>query len=188
MNAFESASMVETRGMARLLPYIEERSYEGRFVRTCKGPLARFVQEELGDVIVNVNEDKIFAAEIKIEQRHTGNLFLETWSNRNLDSQSEHASRGCNPGWLLKLRADCLLYYFLDTDDLYSIPLFRLKRWAFGSRTMNARLYDFPELSQGKYNQMNETVGRIVPIHIIRKEVGLKHTKVQQLSLMDDAA
>lgn len=186
MNAFESASMVETRGMAVLLPYLEEKAHQGRFVRTCKGPLARYLQAEIGDVIVNTTEEKVIAAEIKIEQRHTGNLFLETWSNRNLDDRVSHAERGSNPGWMLKLRADLLLYYFLDTDDLYSVPLFRLKQWAFGCRAKPGRLYAFKEVSQQRYGQLNETVGRIVPIAILRDEVGLRHTKVQQLFMWSE--
>lgn len=186
MNAFEGASMVEARGMAVLLPYIEEKAYQGRLVRTCKGPLARFLQEEVGDVIVNTAEEKVMAAEIKIEQRHTGNLFLEVWSNRNLDDPCAHACLGSNPGWLFKLRADLLLYYFLDSDDLYSIPVFKLKRWAFGSRTSKPNLYrdEFREVSQARYGQKNETVGRIVPISALKAEVGLKHTKVRQLALL----
>lgn len=187
MNAFESASMVEVRGMATLLPYIEDRAFQGRFVRTVKGNLARFLQAQMGDVIVNTDADTVVAAEIKIEQRHTGNLFLETWSNRNLDDVGSHAERGCNPGWMVKLRADLLLYYFLDSDDLYSIPMFRLKKWAFGSRTSAPHIYEFREVSQSRYGQLNETVGRLVPIHILQNEVGLRHTKVRQLNLWGEA-
>lgn len=188
MNAFEGASMVEARGMAVLLPYIEEKAHAGRFVRTCKGPLARFLQEELGDVLVNTSESTIYSAEIKVEQRHTGRLFLETWSNRNLEDKASHAERGSNPGWLFKLRADLLLYYFLDSDDLYTIPLFRLKRWAFGSGDERGRLYDFPEKPQSRYRQLNDTWGRIVDIDVLRREVGIKHTKVQQIAMFERAS
>ncbi len=75
----------------------------------------------------------MWAVEIKIEQAWTGNLFLETWSKRNLEDKASHAELGSAPGWLLKTRADLLLYYFLDTDDLVTLPVFRLKQWAFGS-------------------------------------------------------
>jgi hypothetical protein len=186
MNAFQGASLIEARGMAVLLPYIEEKAYQGRFVRTCKGPLARFLQEELGDVLVNTSEDTLYSAEIKVEQRHTGRLFLETWSNRNLDHQASHAERGSNPGWMLKLRADVLLYYFLDTDDLYTIPMFRLKRWAFGTGDQRGRIYDFPEKPQSRYRQMNDTWGRVVDVAILMREAGIRHTKVRQLTMWSE--
>ena len=191
MNAFSQASLIEARAMAVLLPYLKEQAFEGRVVLTSKGTLTRFLQECVGDAVLNTDDATMWAVEIKAEQRHTGNLFLETWSNRNLDDAASHAERGCNPGWLTKIRADILLYYFLETDDLYSLPVFRLKRWAFGtSERPTANLYrwkngreEFREVGQNKYSQRNDTLGRLVPIDVMTKEVGLRHTKARQLSL-----
>lgn len=188
MNAFYAARGTEAKGMAILLPYLEERS--GRYVLTSKGTLARHLQLIAGDVLLNTVDEKLWAVEIKVEEKHTGNLFLETWSNRNLNDKSAHAERGSNPGWLVHCRADALLYYFLDTDDLYTINLFRLKRWAFGSSESAPHIYLHSEKPQSKYVQPNDTHGRVVPISVLHEEIssGIRHCKVRQLSLLSEAA
>ena len=168
--------------MAILLPYLDNET-GGRVVMTSKGVLARFLQITVGDALLNDRAGAVWSVEIKAEERHTGNLFLETWSNKNLNEKPSYALRGSTMGWLFSCRADLLHYYFLDTDDLYVIPLFRLKRWAFGANKSAGRIYDFPEVGQAKYSQLNDTHGRLVPIETIRQEVGLKHLKVRQLAL-----
>jgi hypothetical protein len=156
-------------------------------VVTSKGPLSKYVQEVIGDVIMNSDAETFWAIEIKTEQenRHH-NFFLETWSNKNLDDKRSHAERGSNPGWLLKLRADVLFYYFLASDDLFIIDLFKLKRWAFGCNEHQGKIWEYDEKLQGKSRQMNDTWGRCVPICVIRKEVGLTRTKVAQLQLFNE--
>lgn len=186
MNGFAQAQMVEARAMTILLPYLEERADDGRLVVCNKGPLARFLQETAGDVIFNCR-DRLYTVEIKAERKHTGRLFLETWSNRNLDCRNSHADRGCNPGWLYKIRADLLMYYFLDTDDLYTFDLFALKQWAFGGGDSRAHIHQHIEACQGRYEQANDTWGRVVNIDVLHKQVGFKHCKVQQLSLFAEA-
>ena len=188
MNAFESASLVEAKAYAVLMPYLEERSYQSRFVKTAKGALAKWLQEQVGDVLMNVTDEQVCAIEIKAENTWTKNLFLEVWSNRNLESRQSHADRGQNRGWLDKLRADVLLYYFLDEDILVSLPVFSLKRWAFGHGDVAGRLYDYPEKRQGKWVQMNDTWGRCVPVKTLIDEAGARATRVRQLSLLEDAA
>ena len=61
--------------------------------------------------------------EIEIERHWTGNLFLETWSNRILDGRDACYEHGSMPGWLVTSRADLLMVYFLDSDDLVTVPL-----------------------------------------------------------------
>lgn len=192
MNAFCMASNVEIFGMAVLMPYLEEKAHRGRIVKTAKGALARFLQETIGDVVFNTDDETICCAEIKVEKKWTGNLFLETWSNRNLEKKESHAMRGSNPGWLAKTQADVLLYYFLDTDDLIALPVFTLKRWAFVLSRRNGhagRIWDFEEKKQGKYDQLNDTWGRIVPVSVLEKEANAKRLSVLQLELFGrDAA
>jgi hypothetical protein len=187
MNGFYSASAVEAEGMAILLPYLEERT--DRLVLNLKGPLARHLQLVTGDALVNI-ADELRSIEIKVERRHTGRLFLETWSNRNLEDKVGHASHGSNPGWLFHTRADVLLYYFLDTDDLYAVSVFALKRWCFGYADKPAQIYQWEEVPQKKYSQMNDTHGRCVPIERLQRDLGkgFKHCKVKQLSLLEGAA
>lgn len=176
MSAFTSAKMVEAQAMVVLGPFIRERSTDGQFVWNNKGPLAKFLQETVGDVLFNMDGDRIWAVEIKAEREHTGNLFIETWSNRNLVDRSHHADRGSNPGWIYKIRADLLMYYFLDTDDLYVIDVFSLKQWAFtGGRNGGGNLWGYREICQSKYTQKNDTYGRLVPIADLKATCGVKH-------------
>jgi hypothetical protein len=184
MNGFAAACKVEAQAMSLLLPYLEERADDGRLVICNKGPLAKFLQETAGDVIINLNE-RIYSVEIKAEEKHTGNFFLETWSNKNLNDRNSHAERGSNPGWLSKLRSDLLMYYFLDKDILYIVDMFSLQQWAFGGGGSPASIYKFNEVPQGKYSQANDTWGRIVPIRTIYEEVGLKWCYLRQLELVE---
>jgi hypothetical protein len=186
MNAFTQTSAVEQKGLALLLPFLEARAFNGQIVNLRKGTLAQTLQASFGDVMMNTDPDPdtVVAVEIKIEQRWTGNLFLETWSNRNLDDKASHAARGCSPGWVISTRADLLAFYFLDTDDLVAVPTFRLKRWAFGSGP-DGGLYAFPEKQQRRYQQPNDSWGRVVPIDVIAQEVGAKRMNVRQMSLWD---
>lgn len=175
MSGWADARGIEARAMSVLIPYLEDRS-DGRLVLTGKGVLSKRLQESAGDVILNDNDQRMWTVEIKAEQKHTGNLFLETYSNKNLENRLSHAERGSSMGWLYKQCADLLLYYFLDTGDLYSIDLFKLKRWAFGHKGMAGRIYRFNEVLQQRHGQMNDTWGRLVPIAVISREVGLRHT------------
>ena len=154
-----------------------------------KGPLARALQESVGDVIFNIKGGEVWSAEIKVEEDNKyGNFFLETWSNKNLADRSSYIDRGNNPGWIYKVKSRLLLYYFLSQDDLYVFDLFRLKQWAFGHDPGNnsARLFQYPERSQGKRQQMNDTWGRCVPIEVLRKAVGFKRLNPKQLPLFDE--
>ncbi len=184
MNSFEAASAVEARGMTILLPYLDAAA-DGRLVITNKGMLSRYLQLIAGDVLINDRNLVLWSIEVKVEAKTTGNLFLETWSNRNLEDKANHASHGSNPGWLIHSRADLLLYYFLDTDDLYIIKLFKLKRWAFGHGEQSGEIYRFPEVSQSKYHQKNDTHGRLVSLSALKELKIVRHCKVKQLALFE---
>ena len=185
MDAFGNARLVEAKGMAVLGPVLDERA-DGRLVLLEKGPLARALQETLGDGIFQSPTGRAWSVEIKVEaEERYGNLFLETWSNRNLEDRQSHITRGSNPGWMHHLRADLLLYYFLDTDRLYVLDLFRLQQWAFGSKLTGqpGGIYAYPEKPQGKRSQMNDTWGRCVPLSALAEKVGYRLFHPKQLSL-----
>ncbi len=181
MNAFDDARKIELAGKDDLVRFLEAQASNGRVVLTDKGPLSQFLQETVGDAVMNDRQMDTWGVEFKIERKHTGNLFLETWSNL--------ARR--NPGWTVKLNTDVLLYYFLDIGRLYSISFQRLAKWAFGDsdafrqgESVTGRspghIYTFPERKQSKYNQLNDTWGRLVPVAVLKKEVGMKeYTKSQ---------
>lgn len=184
MNAFKDASLVEARGMKILLPFLDEQAGRG-LVLTSKGSLARRLQLVAGDVLYNDKNDRLWAVEIKCEEENKfGNLFLETWSNRNLEDKANHSYHGSNQGWLHHCRADLLLYYFLDSDELYIIDLFSLKRWAFGCANTPGRIYGFDEKPQAKRAQRNDTWGRCVPIAVLNRELGTKIKKVNPIGLL----
>lgn len=156
--------------MAILSPFLEERA-DGRLVILNKGPLARALQEEVGDMIFTAKDGSARSVEVKIEQVHTGNLFLETWSNKNLDSRESHASRGSTLGWMYKVKADLLFYYFLPNDKLYVFDFFVLKRWAFGCDGREGRRREYKEVMQKVHTQMNDTWGCLVPIEDLGREL-----------------
>jgi hypothetical protein len=204
MNGFDSARLVEAKALRALDPYLKEESDHGAYVLTYKGALAKVMQESFGDVLRN-RAGSLEAIELKAEEKWTGNLFLETFSNRNLEDAASYAKHGINPGWLYKLRADFLLYYFLDKDMLCIMHMRSLQKWAFGSDGTQAaadaarkrnnqdsfiglsqgRLYDYPEKEQHRYDQCNETLGRCVPVRILEEELKppLKRVKVIQRNL-----
>jgi hypothetical protein len=190
--------------MALLEPFLEEA--DNRWVLTEKGVLGRFLQETCGDLLLNDRHGRLWGVECKAEESFTGNLFLEEWSNRNLTDLASHAERGCNPGWLYKVRADLIFYHFLDRDALVVLNTFALKRWAFvatskkrGERAgriapeqLTGRMWDFPIRPQGKYDQLNDTWGRTVPLHVLESEMEVtpRRFSVAQLTLklLDGAA
>jgi hypothetical protein len=188
VNAFSEARTVEAEALFYLRPFIQEKS-NGQFVLCEKGPLAQFLQETIGDALMfHAAADKMVSVEIKAERDHTGNLFLETWSNRNLKDKANRAAAGLNPGWMKKLRADLLFYYFLDKDVLYIFDLFKLQRWAFVSPSKihgspARRIYDFEEKPQGRYQQRNDTWGCVVPLSVLYDEVGCQDVNPRQLAL-----
>lgn len=181
MNGFDQARTVEHRGMAILLPYLKERA--SGFVLTNKGPMAKALQREAGDVIFNTEIDMVWAVEVKVEEKRRDTVFLETWSNRNLESRQGYAERPSTRGWLDHLRSDLLWYYFLESDDLFCWNLYKLKRWAFGHGDTEGRIYAFPEKRRRKYGQLNDTLGRCVPIAVLAEECPYRHAKPRQLSL-----
>lgn len=191
MHGFDKARAVEAKAMAVLLRFLEERA--DQYVLTAKGPMAKHLQEIYGDIVFSSKDNRCWTVEVKAEQKWTGNFFLETWSNRNLDSPASHAERGSNRGWLEKLRSDLLWYYFIDADRLYIFNLLKVKRWAFGytdddGNARPARIYGFKEKPQGAYSQMNDTHGRIVPVDLLVRECGARLVYPKQIEMFGEAA
>lgn len=182
MSAFSEASKIERRALEVLMPYLDTHA-DGRVVLTNKGVLAKFLQRVVGDAIYNDKQGVMWTVEIKAEEAHTGNLFLETWSNKNLDVRANQAEYGSTTGWMFCCRADLLFYYFLDSDDLYIVNTWKLKRWAFGTRETQGQIYQFREVWQRKYNQPNDTHGRIVPVDVLNQAFGVTNIKLRQFEL-----
>ena len=140
--AFSVACEVEKAGCDIILPYIESKGFKVI-------PFANKHLQQYGDYIVQ-NGDKPKTIEIKTENKHTGNFFFETWSNRKWHTL----------GWIFTIQADWLFYYFQDKYILYFMQVKSLKDCLF----IDGLLWKYPEVEQGKYNQRNDTWGRIVPV------------------------
>jgi hypothetical protein len=175
MNAFESASNIERLALDRLRPFVQQRAFHGQYVVTSKGPLARELQKTAGDMLYNTDSETVVTVEVKaeLENRH-GNFFLETWSNR----------ARFTPGWMVTLRSDWLFYYFLTSDELFVIPFRKLQKWAFHQ----GRIYSFAERQQSKYDQLNDTWGRCVPIAVLARELDLREPMNPEKLLQDKRA
>lgn len=153
--------MIETRAMMDIVPFIHGLSFNGQYVLTNKGNLAKELQKTIGDAALNTRDGRIWGVEIKAEEENKyDNFFLETWSNR----------RWYTLGWLYTLNSDILFYYFLNEKLLYSIDFRKLKKWCF----VDSNIYKYPEKPQGKYSQKNDTWGRCVPIRDIEDSIGYK--------------
>ena len=170
MNSFDRARLVEAETLDLVLPFIEAKAMDGRYVVTDKGRLARTLQATVGDALFNDLNGRIVGVEIKGEQsERSGNLFLETWSNRARFTR----------GWLYSLQTDLLFYGFLDTRHLYVVSFRKLREWCFchpGARgdEFPGRIWDFKEKRQGRYEQQNDTWGRCVPLEVLQREVGIR--------------
>lgn len=155
MSAFHDACEVEAQSWEILRPLIETRAYNGRYVRTAKGPLARELQRQVGDVLFNSDDETVWTCEIKAERKHTGNVFLERWSNRSRFT----------PGWFETLQCDLLLYHFLDADVLYGFHFDKLRKWFYHCEHRAVPVASrYPQAAQSRFNQMNDTWGYLVPI------------------------
>ena len=143
--------------MTELMPWLTHKFSP---VEICEN---EFLQKTLGDFTITQQLNRR-SVELKAEQKFTGNLFLEVWSNRPARTL----------GWLFTSRADLLAYYFCDTKELYVFPLPALQDWAFGVGSAQGAIYAYPEKVQNKYNQLNYSFGRCAPIEEIKRNVPWK--------------
>jgi len=161
VNAFRDQCLpIEQQSWDALEPYLKKRAYEGRFVRTAKGPLSLELQKSVGDVLVNSSREHVTCIEVKAEVKHTGNLFLERWSNR----------KRFTPGWLETLSTDLLWCHFIDNDTVYELPFQRVRQWLYWHEgTGHPIAHGFRLAKQGKYEQLNDTWGYIVSLASLKE-------------------
>lgn len=162
MNGFDRCRMLERQVLPRLVRLLEWYCPDGRYVLVNKGMLVAELQPRYGDAFANDSADVFGAIEFKVEERFTGNLFLETWSNLDFLRSKQ--------GWMYSLKVDRLWCYFLSDDVLIDISFSKLWEWAFVQR----RIYRYTEVPQRKTAQLNTTCGRLVPIETLRRDIGLR--------------
>lgn len=200
MSAFQRSRQTAQRSIDLLRPFLEEKT-AGRYVFTEQGRQSEAFQKLFGDLIANFRANVMHIVECKAEERYTGNVFLELWSNFNIAAEPglHYFSHGPTPGWLTKVHADLLFYHFIDVDKLFVFKLPELQRWAFLGETkrmsdpdltgvrhqMQGRVFDFRVVPQTKSDQRNLTLGALVPIRVLKKELGaaMKETSVKQMTL-----
>lgn len=158
MSGYQDALAVEARGREALSPFLTQRAYEGRLVWTTKGRLSEELQKTAGDLVYNSDADTVVACEIKVEERWTGNVFLERWSNRPR----------WKAGWLETLSTDLLLYYFLESDQLLVLHFENLRRWLYNCESgCKPPSSNFPHVLQRKNAQLNQTWGYLVSVAVM---------------------
>lgn len=181
MSAYSETSKIGAKGVRLILPFLKETSLDGQLVTTDKGRLSEELQKKYGDIFMNNSSGNIIAVEVKTEvEQKTQNFFLETWSNRSRRTV----------GWMFALDADILIYLFWDTKTFYSIPFKKLQVWSFDKASrlsLTGRIYDYIEKPMKKYDQLNDTYGRCVPIADIEREVGFRrYRQVAGIWKLDD--
>jgi hypothetical protein len=137
-----------------------------------------FMRAGTGDYHRNLGYDFAFVypgkeirVELKCERRHTGNLFLETWSNK--------AFSRARDGWMFTCKSDLLWYFFRDTLDLYAVDFPRLWEWAFGPPDRGGgNIYRHPE-RHTVCDQKNHTWGHCVPVNVLVAQCGMERVSLK---------
>jgi len=113
-----------------------------------------------GDIdLIWTTRNRTFRIEIKGDRWHrTGNFFFETASNK------ERATPGC----LLYTKADYVFYYFVTPRILYCLPMPATMKWFSANLTRFKQRCTTTPVGKHYYT----TVGRLVPISAVVKEVG----------------
>ena len=106
------------------------------------------------------NKELMISIEVKTDKYTTGNFWLEILSNEELGT----------PGCFVKSKAKYLFYYFTEWDSMYIMPLGVAKEWFFANLKRFRESKTTTKDENGNYR--HTTVGRIVPINIMMKEVG----------------
>jgi len=105
--------------------------------------------------------------EVKTDRyAHTGNIFLETISNETKNT----------PGCFLYTEADWIFYYFIDSKELYILPVTATRKW-FATESNRFREKRVSTSNKGEIWYYSR--GTLVPKNILKKEVpGIKVVKL----------
>lgn len=152
-DAFTICRGVEAQGHDFIKPLLGKLLKE--WMPTHMAP--KWYQRQNGDYVGTTAKGGQFVTiELKTEQRTTGNLFLETWSNLRFG--------GSQPGWLHTLQAEWLWYSFLDEKAVYMMRHQTLWEWSMKHGNIN-RYRQRMAIS----DQRNETYGHLVPVEDLKQ-------------------
>ncbi len=142
MNSFDKASTISARSLGQLLPTLEVRGMKLQpYEATRSGYKGRYRVTSTG-VALNL--------EVKAEAHETGNVFIETWSNREA---------GRVGGCTTSRSATCCCTTVLDSGNAYVMQFHKLR---------NLDLSAWPEVKQSRYDQSNESWGRLLPVDLLK--------------------
>jgi hypothetical protein len=145
-----------------VFPFLQSQLPDGYVVRPVPDNIQ--IQHRYGDKwLASSKHQHAIEVELKSESKHTGNLFIETWSD----------IRNGVHGWLYHYADETrLAYAFNDSHTLYTCEIGELRKWSHGEGFQAAiRIEDFRHVEQQKYQQRNVTVGRLVPVEVFLCEV-----------------
>ncbi len=125
--------------------------------------------QKMGVDLLWVTEKALYKVEIKADRlgHQTGNFFFETASNKEKGT----------PGCFLYTSADLFFYYFTHTRQLIILPLPATRAWFL------PRQEQFParETTTPVGSEFYTTVGRLVPVEIVSREVpGVRKIKLPE--------
>lgn len=112
---------------------------------------------------------RLIPIEVKGDRYHrTGNFFFETVSNEG------KGTAGC----FLYTKAEWLFYYFVESGDLYCMPMEKVRPWF----EANQQQFEEKRTSTPVGNDSYVTVGRLVPIaRLMAENLGVYHyTKTEE--------
>lgn len=109
-------------------------------------------QRTWGDYLFVSPSDVLLSLELKVEERFTGNMFVETFSNQTTDPRFERS------GWVYTLNSDALVCVYLDVAAAFAVNMPRLRRWCLE----DGHLFDYPQKTPRR-EQRNRTIGHPVP-------------------------
>jgi hypothetical protein len=130
----------EEKGKQRMLPMIQAKCHQYQEITDIEG------QHDLGDMKCQLLDGRWINVELKTEEKWTGNLFIERWSNKPTGKVGW--------AWNLKQR-DIILYFFLDSGNGYILSAKKLERYIADGHIASAR---YVKQHKNKW-QKNETWG-----------------------------
>lgn len=159
---------VERRGIELAMQVIEWQVAPGSPVIDTNDARSNVhLQRTIGDfLILHELTNQWHAIDVKTEVKYTGNLFVESWSNKT-------ANRHSRDGWIFTLGSDWLFMVYLDVRAVFIVDLRKLKNWC----VIEGRMLDFREATVHRYidgEQMNRTTGHLVPWSVLAETVGFK--------------
>ncbi len=166
-----TSSEVERLGIELAMPLLEQWA-GGRkelIIDTRRMEQREHRQRTIGDYILPACDSFTSCWEVKAEQEFTGNLFIETWSNRTT-ATGDDGTPMWRKGWIETLETDYMLFVFLNVRGAFKVPFIYLQRWFLHKG--NFVNYREVEVKKSReQEQRNKTWGCPVPIADMLKPV-----------------